>query len=85
MIFADHAATTPVRREALEAMWPYLTGAFGNPSSRHGIGEEAAKSLLTYAFARDVVDRIKAEPVRHELEELLLARLPKGDVVRQAL
>ena len=50
-----------------------------------GIGEEAAKSLLTYAFARDVVDRIKAGPVRHELEELLLARLPKGDVVRQAL
>jgi Fe-S cluster assembly protein SufD len=50
-----------------------------------GIGEEAAKSLLTYAFARDVVDRIKAAPVRHELEELLLARLPKGDVVRQAI
>ncbi|HEX6956248.1 MAG TPA: cysteine desulfurase, partial [Agromyces sp.] len=45
MIFADHAATTPVRREALEAMWPYLTGAFGNPSSSHGIGEEAARAL----------------------------------------
>ena len=52
MIFADHAATTPVRREALEAMWPYLTGAFGNPSSRHGIGEEAARAL---AWARDEV------------------------------
>ena len=50
-----------------------------------GIGEEAAKSLLTYAFARDVIDRIKAPAVRHDLEELLLARLPKGDVVRQAL
>jgi cysteine desulfurase len=52
VIFADHAATTPVRREALEAMWPYLTGAFGNPSSRHGIGEEAARAL---AWARDEV------------------------------
>ncbi|MRX45440.1 cysteine desulfurase family protein [Agromyces kandeliae] len=52
MIFADHAATTPVRREALEAMWPYLTGAFGNPSSRHGVGEEAARAL---AWARDAV------------------------------
>lgn len=52
MIFADHAATTPVRREALEAMWPYLTGSFGNPSSRHGIGEEAARAL---AWARDAV------------------------------
>jgi cysteine desulfurase len=52
VIFADHAATTPVRREALEAMWPYLTGAFGNPSSRHGIGEEAARAL---AWARETV------------------------------
>ncbi|GAA2028430.1 cysteine desulfurase family protein [Agromyces tropicus] len=52
MIFADHAATTPVRREALEAMWPYLTGAFGNPSSRHGVGEEAARAL---AWARETV------------------------------
>ena len=45
MIFLDHAATTPVRREALEAMWPYLTGAFGNPSSHHGLGDEAARAL----------------------------------------
>lgn len=52
MIFADHAATTPVRREAVEAMWPYLTGAFGNPSSSHGLGEEAARAL---AWAREEV------------------------------
>ncbi|KRE21585.1 cysteine desulfurase family protein [Agromyces sp. Soil535] len=45
MIFLDHAATTPVRREALEAMWPYLAGAFGNPSSSHGLGDEAARAL----------------------------------------
>lgn len=45
MIFLDHAATTPVRREALEAMWPFLAGAFGNPSSRHGLGDEAARAL----------------------------------------
>ncbi|WP_350349471.1 cysteine desulfurase family protein [Agromyces sp. G08B096] len=45
MIFLDHAATSPVRREALEAMWPYLTGAFGNPSSRHRLGDEAARAL----------------------------------------
>ena len=30
-----------------------------------GIGEEAARSLLTYAFASDIVERIKVEPVRH--------------------
>jgi cysteine desulfurase len=43
--FLDHAATTPVRREALEAMWPFLAGAFGNPSSHHGLGDVAARAL----------------------------------------
>lgn len=45
VIYADHAATSPVRREALEAMWPYLTGRFGNPSSHHTVGEDAAAGL----------------------------------------
>ena len=45
MIYLDAAATTPVRREALEAMWPYLTGSFGNPSSHHSLGEQAARAL----------------------------------------
>ncbi|TFV94081.1 cysteine desulfurase family protein [Orlajensenia leifsoniae] len=45
MIYLDNAATTPVRREAIEAMWPYLTGSFGNPSSVHGVGESAARGL----------------------------------------
>ncbi len=46
MIYLDAAATTPVRREALEAMWPYLTGSYGNPSSHHSLGEQAARGLL---------------------------------------
>ncbi|SEN14075.1 cysteine desulfurase [Cryobacterium sp. TMT1-3] len=45
MIYLDNAATTPVRREALEAMWPHLTGGFGNPSSHHQVGEAAATAL----------------------------------------
>lgn len=45
MIYLDHAATTPVRREALEAMWPYLTGEFGNPSSHHEVGRSAAVAI----------------------------------------
>ena len=45
MIYLDAAATTPVRREALEAMWPYLTGSFGNPSSHHSLGDQAARAL----------------------------------------
>ncbi|NYF10939.1 cysteine desulfurase [Leifsonia sp. AK011] len=45
MIYLDQAATTAVRREVLEAMWPYLTGDFGNPSSHHEVGESAARAL----------------------------------------
>ena len=50
-----------------------------------GIGAEAARSLLTYAFASDIVERIKVEPVRKDLEEFLFSRLPQGDIVRQAV
>jgi Fe-S cluster assembly protein SufD len=50
-----------------------------------GIGVDAARSLLTYAFASDILGRIKVEPVRHDLEEILFARLPQGEVVRQAV
>ncbi|TCK64155.1 cysteine desulfurase family protein [Curtobacterium sp. PhB136] len=45
MFYLDRAATTPVRREVLEAMWPWLTGGFGNPSSTHGIGDQASRGL----------------------------------------
>lgn len=45
MIYLDEAATTPVKREVLEAMWPYLGPEFGNPSSHHEVGESAAKAL----------------------------------------
>ncbi len=50
-----------------------------------GIGEDAALSLLTYAFASDIVGRIKVEPVRKDLEEFLFERLPRGEIVRQAV
>ncbi|TPW70807.1 cysteine desulfurase family protein [Schumannella sp. 10F1B-5-1] len=45
MLYLDHAATSPVRREVLEAMWPWLTGEFGNPSSTHDLGRRAADGL----------------------------------------
>jgi Fe-S cluster assembly protein SufD len=50
-----------------------------------GIGQEAAKSLLTYAFASDVVERIKLAPLRHDLEAHLFAWLPGGEIVREAV
>ncbi|MEV7620223.1 cysteine desulfurase family protein [Microbacterium sp. NPDC089321] len=45
MLYLDHAATSPVRPEVLDAMRPYLTGIFGNPSSHHTVGEAAAEAL----------------------------------------
>ncbi len=44
-IYLDHAATTPVRPEVFEAMRPFLTTAFGNPSSAHAFGREARAAL----------------------------------------
>ncbi len=41
-----------------------------------GIGLDEARNLLTYAFANDIVSRIKVEPVRDELERALLSQLP---------
>ena len=44
-IYLDHAATTPVRPEVLEAMAPFYGPRFGNPSSLHRWGREARTAL----------------------------------------
>ncbi len=44
-IYLDHAATTPVRPEVLEAMLPYFNSAWGNPSSSHRFGRAARAGL----------------------------------------
>lgn len=46
-IYLDHNATTPVLPEVLDAMLPYLSGAFGNPSSDHPLGRQAAVAVAT--------------------------------------
>lgn len=45
IIYMDHSATTPVRSEVLDAMLPYFTSDFGNPSSIYTIGQEARKAV----------------------------------------
>ena len=47
MLYLDGAATSPVRQDVLEAMWPFLTGEFGNPSSQNALGFSAATALTT--------------------------------------
>ena len=44
-VYADNAATTPVAKEVVDAMMPYLTEQWGNPSSLHTIGREASVAL----------------------------------------
>ncbi len=45
-IYLDHGATTPVRSEVIEAMLPYWTTSYGNPSSVHRFGQVAGDALL---------------------------------------
>ena len=45
MIYADHAATTKMSAAAIAAMLPYLDTIYGNPSSLHSVGQEAAEAL----------------------------------------
>jgi cysteine desulfurase len=45
LIYLDHAATTPVDPEVLEAMLPYLTEQWGNPSGIYSIARQAKQAL----------------------------------------
>ena len=44
-VYADNAATTSVSRTALDAMLPWLTEKYGNPSSLYGFGQEAREAV----------------------------------------
>jgi cysteine desulfurase len=54
-IYLDNAATTALDKEVLEAMMPYMTGQFGNPSSIYSYGRESRLAIET---ARKTVARI---------------------------
>jgi cysteine desulfurase len=58
-IYLDHSATTPIDREVLDAMIPYLTEKFGNASSIHFYGQEA----------RAAIDK-----ARHQVAEIINSR-----------
>ena len=60
LIYADNAATTKMSKTALDAMLPYMTEQYGNPSSLYTIGQEAAEAL---AQARETMAKhIGADP-----------------------
>jgi cysteine desulfurase len=54
-IYFDNAATTPLDKEVLDAMLPYMTSQFGNPSSIYSYGRE---SRLAIENARKTVARL---------------------------
>jgi cysteine desulfurase len=45
VIYLDHQATTPVEPRVLDAMLPFMTSGYGNPSSLHVYGRQAAKAI----------------------------------------
>ena len=52
VVYLDYAATTPMREEVLQAMLPYMTKEFGNPSSAYSIGRSARTAV---AGARKII------------------------------
>ena len=44
-VYADNAATTKMSQTAINAMLPYMERVYGNPSSLHSVGQEAAEAL----------------------------------------
>ena len=45
LVYLDHAATTPMRRVAVEAMLPFLTDRFANPSGAHRFARDARRAV----------------------------------------
>jgi cysteine desulfurase len=54
-VYLDYSATTPVKQEVVDAMIPYFTIGYGNPSSIHSFGREAKKDVN---IAREKVARL---------------------------
>ena len=62
-VYADNAATTKMSQTAINAMLPYMERIYGNPSSLHSVGQEAAEALQS---ARETIARcLNAAP--HEI------------------
>ncbi len=59
-IYLDNSATTKVSKEVLDAMLPFFTEAYGNPSSLHSMGQEA--NVAVQAAREQVARSIGADP-----------------------
>jgi cysteine desulfurase len=59
-LYFDNSATTPLRSEALDAMMPYLTESFGNPSGLYSVARTAKKAMEE--ARRQVAEALNARP-----------------------
>ena len=59
-VYLDNAATTPIDPIVLEAMMPYMTDHFGNPSSTHAFGRKTKNAIEI--SRKKVADYLNAEP-----------------------
>ncbi|NIS18193.1 MAG: aminotransferase class V-fold PLP-dependent enzyme, partial [candidate division Zixibacteria bacterium] len=61
-VYLDHASASPVRKEVLEAMLPYFSGQFANPSNVYDLGSKIKADLD--AARASVADLIGADPAQ---------------------
>jgi cysteine desulfurase len=54
-IYLDHSASTPTDPRVVEAMMPYFTEIYGNPSSSHSFGRKAERAIED---AREIIAQI---------------------------
>ncbi|MGA7304777.1 MAG: aminotransferase class V-fold PLP-dependent enzyme, partial [Rhodothermales bacterium] len=59
-IYLDYNATTPLSSDVADAMRPFLSGVFGNPSSEHPFGAEAKRALDS--ARRQIANFLSASP-----------------------
>lgn len=59
-VYADNAATTKISKPVLDAMLPYLTEEYGNPSSLYRFGNQAKRAIET--ARKEVADALNADP-----------------------
>ena len=73
-VYADNAATTPVSQTVLNAMLPYYTEKYGNPSSLYAVGREAKKAL------EDVGLQLEFKKNEGEEKDTITEQLPKAGI-----
>lgn len=60
-IYLDYAAATPLDKQVLEDMLPYLTAQYGNPSSLHYFGQQARAAVQR---SREIVAKALAVKIQ---------------------